>query len=68
MVIYLGLWSFSQSLEFLNNSFISIYSIFKKYFSKENLKQGENHSVEKSHFPPEISFPPTTFCAIILNL
>jgi hypothetical protein len=30
--------------------------------------QGENHLVEKSDFPPEISFPPTTFCAIALNL
>jgi len=29
--------------------------------------QGENHLVEKSHFPPKNFFPPTTFCTIILN-
>ena len=31
------------------------------------LNQGENHLVEKSHFPPKIFFPPTTFCTIILS-
>jgi len=30
-------------------------------------RQGENHLVEKSHFPPKIFFPPATFCTIILN-